>query len=427
MNSASPGEHSAAGTDSKPPQLITTPADGIPPVVNNRTALAATLEALASGTGPLAVDTERAQSFRYSAKAYLIQVRRSGSGTHLIDPVAFEGDADRADLSAIVDATGDDEWIIHAATQDLGCLAEVGMVPRRLFDTELAGRLLGLPKVSLGALVEVALDKALLKEHSAADWSKRPLPQDWLAYAALDVELLVELRDWVASALVDAGKEEWARQEFAHLAEHAADPPHRRADPWRRTSGIHDVRSPRGLAYVRELWETRDDIARRLDRAPGHVLNDRAIAELATKVNGREGLKTLGRDQLRSVRGFSWRVASRYQSAWLDALERVNALSREELPPLKQPSEGPPPPRTWANRFPEAAQRWDKVRPATVALAEKLNLPVENLIAPDAVRRLCFTPPQPADEASVDAFLAELEVRPWQRELVVPLVTPLLG
>ncbi len=406
------------------PVLISEPAEGVPEVVRTPEALAASTEALAAGHGPVAIDTERAHGFRYSGRAYLIQLRREGAGTFLIDPIAFGSDTERADLGPLARALGDAEWIVHAATQDLPCLAEVHLLPQRLFDTELGGRLLGLPRVSLGSLTEQALGKTLAKEHSASDWSRRPLPQDWLNYAALDVELLVPLRDWVAEQLASAGKQEWAEQEFAHLAEHAGDAPQRRRDPWRRTAGTHDVRTSRGLAVVRELWQERDAIAERLDRAPGRILNDRAISGLAARAEARDF--TLTRDAIRAVEGFRWRQATRYESNWCAATERALALPGSELPAKRPPAEGPPHPKGWANRFPEAAERWAKMRPATVELAESLSVPVENLIAPDALRRLAFEPPSPATTASVDAFLTDLGVRPWQREFVVPVVTDLI-
>lgn len=413
-------------TEQLGPELVSAPAGGIPPLVDTPDALAATVRALTAASGPLAVDTERAHGFRYTGRAYLIQLRREGAGTHLVDPIAFAGDGPRADLSALGDALADAEWIVHAATQDLPCLAEVGLVPARLFDTELGGRLLGLPRVALGALTEVALGKTLAKEHSASDWSQRPLPPDWLSYAALDVELLVPLRDWVAEQLEAAGKASWAAQEFAWLAEHAADVAAPRADPWRRTSGVHDIRTPRGLAVVRELWLARDDLARNADRAPGRLLNDRAITELALLVES-DKIADPGRATLKRVRGFSWRAAARHEAEWLEALGRAAALPRAELPPMKVAPTGPPAPRTWGNRFPEAAVRWEAVRPAVVALAEDLVLPPENLIAPDAIRRLAWEPPEDTSVAGIEAFLAAADARPWQRELVAPAVSAVLA
>src|SRR5690606_37661080 len=178
----------------------------------------------------VAVDAERASGYRYGQRAYLIQMRRAGAGTALIDPIACP------DLSGLDAALADTEMVLHAANQDLPCLAEVGLVPRRLFDTELAGRLLGYPRVGLGSMVENVLGYVLEKGHSAADWSTRPLPEDWLRYAALDVELLIELRDALEEELEAAGKLEWAREEFDAILATPPKPP--RPDPWRRTSGI---------------------------------------------------------------------------------------------------------------------------------------------------------------------------------------------
>ncbi len=253
-------------TDTLPDQdqeadLLTEPADGVPDVIGTPEQLQAAITSLQGGSGPVAVDAERAHGFRYSQRAYLIQLRRRGSGTHLIDPIAFElparsgeSGARVADLSALGTAIADAEWVIHAASQDLSCLHAVGLVPRMLFDTELAGRLLGYPRVALGTMLEELLGVRLLKEHSASDWSSRPLPREWLTYAALDVELLLELRDVLATQLQEAGKWEWAQQDFAALVSTAGVQPAPRQDPWRRTSGIHRIRNRRGLGYIAELW-----------------------------------------------------------------------------------------------------------------------------------------------------------------------------
>ena len=399
------------------PELLTQPADGVPQVVTTPEALQVAIAALAAGTGPVAVDAERAHGFRYSQRAYLIQLRRAGSGTHLIDPIAF---GMPADLSALGDAIADAEWVIHAASQDLPCLYEVGLLPRTLFDTELAARLLGYPRVALGTMLEELFGVRLLKEHSASDWSTRPLPQEWLTYAALDVELLVELRDTLAAELVAAGKDEWARQEFAALVAGAGTPAEPRTDPWRRTSGIHRVRTRRGLGLVAQLWYARDELAQRLDRAPGKILPDAAISELAAG-------SAPGRATLRQIAAFSRRQAKRYEGVWLSALEAVEQLAESALPPLHIPNDGPPQARLWLARDPEAAARLAAVREALGAKAAELALPVENLLTPDYVRRLAWRPPRPVTAASVDAALVTSGARAWQRELTVPLITPLLA
>ena len=401
--------------------VIEAPADGVPEVVRTPDALAAATAVLAAGSGPVAIDTERAQGFRYSARAYLIQLRREGAGTVLLDPIPFTPSDAPADLSGLADALADSEWVLHAATQDLPCLAEVKLLPHRLFDTELAARLLGMPRVALGTLMEEAFGLTLRKEHSAADWSKRPLPDEWLNYAALDVEKLVDLRAWLVERLAAAGKTEWAEQEFAHLVERATVPPAPRAEPWRRTSGLHAVRTPRALAVVRELWLVRDRLASGLDRAPGKVLPDRAITALAARANPAE-IKRLGPADLAAVPEFAWRFPSRYRARWLAALDRVASLPRDQLPTRQAPPDGPPPTRAWEMRNPEAAARWDAVRPAVVERAEQLELPVENLISPDALRRLLWEPPAEITSESIDAALAAELVRPWQRDLLAPLI-----
>ena len=153
--------------------------------------------------------------------------------------------------------------MLHAASQDLPGLVSRAGAPR-LFDTELAARLLGMPRVGLAAVVAENLGLGLAKEHSAVDWSTRPLPGAWLRYAALDVEVLVELREVLAERLATPGRLEWARQEFEPVR--TAPPPPPRVDPWRRTSGLHAVRSARGLAVARALWHARDGLA-----PPGHL------------------------------------------------------------------------------------------------------------------------------------------------------------
>jgi ribonuclease D len=396
-----------------PPAPLLELRDGLTPVVDTEEALAETVERLRAGTGPVAIDAERASGYRYSARAYLVQIRREGSGSALIDPIAFE------DLSAVQDALGDAEWILHAATQDLPCLTEIGLRPMAdLFDTELAGRLLGYPRVGLATLVETIVGKRMRKEHSAVDWSVRPLPDPWLEYAALDVEVLLELREALMAELESTGKTEWARQEFHHLVNAAPSGP--RQDPWRRTSGMHRARGRRSLAAVRELWHTRDQIASQRDVTPGRIIPDAAIVEAAN---------ALPRDKatLLALKGFRGRGAERYSNQWVAALRTARELPESELPPMAARYDGPPPPRAWADRDPVAAARLTHARAALKERAEKLNLPVENLLTPDYVRRLLWEPPGDADTADlselVAARLADLGARPWQIELTRDLLT----
>lgn len=376
----------------------------MPDVVAEERDLVRAAEALASGSGPVAVDAERASGYRYGHAAYLVQLRRQGAGTWLIDPVGCP------DLTPVNDSLSGVEWVLHAANQDLPCLADVGMHPDRLFDTELAARLAGLPRVGLGAVVEQLLGLSLAKEHSAANWSTRPLPEPWLRYAALDVEVLVELRDALVQLLDEQGKLAWAEQEFAAIA--AAPPPVPRVDPWRRTSGMHKLRSRRQLAIVRELWEQRDRIARTRDIAPGRVLPDAAIVEAASAA-------PRSTDELLALPTFRGPAARRQARTWLSAVQRAAQLPQDRLPVHSLPSDGPPPPRAWADRDPDAAARLTFARARLAEISEQLAIPVENLMTPDVVRRALWQPPA---DAELEVVLAGHGARPWQIEIVAPVI-----
>lgn len=395
-----PGEQAAAAAQVLTP--LAEPAGGIPPVLTTVSALERLADALAAGTGSVAIDAERASGYRYGQRAYLVQLRREGVGTALIDPIALP------DLSLLTEALDGVEWVVHAASQDLPCLAEVGLTPSSLFDTELAGRLLGRARVGLGPIVAEELGLHLAKEHSAVDWSTRPLPQDWLRYAALDVEVLIDLRHRLAEHLERAGKTEWAAQEFE--AVRLAPGPAPRVEPWRRISGLHQIRDSRRLAIARELWETREADGRRRDISPGRILPDSAIVDAARVV-------PRSVPQLVAIPAFAGRGTRRRAAFWQSAIDRALRLPDSGLPPRRAPAGNTlPPPRAWAERHPDAAARLDRVRAAVRALAEEIDLPQENLLSPDTQRRLAWAPPA-AEAQAVEQFLRAAGARPWQIEI----------
>jgi len=400
---ASPAaEGAGTGAEGPASTLLTAPGDGTPVPVTTPAELAEVIARFAAGTGPVAVDAERASGYRYSQRAYLVQLRREGAGTALIDPIPL------GDLSGLDAVLADAEWVLHAASQDLPCLAEVGLRPRKLFDTELAARLAGFERVGLAALTENLLGYTLEKHHSAADWSSRPLPESWLTYAALDVELLVELRDALEDVLAEQDKTQYAEQEFAALVVSGAQPPRPRADPWRRTSGMHRVRGPRAQARVRSLWYARDVIAQRRDTAPGRVLPDSSIVAAAE-------MDPKSERELLLLPGFGGRSTRRLAGTWLDALAEARALPDSALP-TTPPYEGPPPPHRWAERDPAAAARLARCREVVAHVAGELAMPPENLITPDFVRRLAWEPP--GDLSTVGELLAGFGARAWQRDLL---------
>ena len=385
---------------------IREPREGLPQLTTTQEHLQNVAKKLSQGSGPIALDAERASGFRYGQSAYLVQLRRIGSGTHLIDPRSFDN------LDLVQQATQGADWILHAASQDLVCLAEVGLRPTtQLFDTELAGRILGLPKVGLGTLVETELGFQLAKEHSAADWSKRPLPTDWLNYAALDVEFLFELWDVLSEKLISSGKYEWALQEFAYVRDNTL--PIVRTEPWRRTSGLHGARKPRQLAIVRALWEAREAIAQERDTAPGRILPDTAIIAMAHAVSETT-------DPLEDLEVFNSRLAIRYRKRWVTAVKSALALSDSDLPATKIHSTAPPAPRMWQERNPVAYAQLEQVRSELSALSDIHSIPVENLLTPDTVRRVLWNPPTTSSE--LQDQLDEMGARPWQSELVKPIL-----
>ena len=391
------------------------PSAGTPEIIATDEAFEQALEQLAQGSGPFAVDAERASGFRYSARAYLIQIKRTDGGLHLIDPIPFgPGHKLFIDLNNLLNT---DEVILHASTQDLPCLRELGLNPVKLFDTELAGRIAGLPRVGLGPLLESIMGVLLAKEHSAADWSARPLPKEWLTYAALDVELLVELRNHMYKILEDAKKLPWALEEFASILKAPPAPP--RVDPWRRTSGMHKIKRRDQLAVIKSLWIARDEIASQQDIAAGKLLNDSAIVELAiavptTKKEFEKCLRPLG---LRA------RWMENLQ-LWLDSIASAVALPEDQWPSMRTNADTLPPIKLWRDKFPEKFAPLSHARAAIELIAEENQIPVENLITPEHVRRVCWKPPVGATStlsvSLVESALSELGARQWQIDLVAP-------
>lgn len=391
---------------------LLSPAGGVPALIDTDQALKSAIDKLRNGSGPIAVDAERASGYRYSARAYLIQLKRN-KDIFLIDPIAFAGSPLIAELNEVLRS---DEIILHASTQDLPCLREWGLQPKRLFDTELGARLAGLPRVGLGALVEHFFNLSLAKEHSAVDWSQRPLNQDWINYAALDVELLIELREKISELLDSQGKLEWALSEFQSILDAPPAPP--REDPWRRTSGMHKVRKREQLAVVRELWIARDAIASKADVAPGRLLSDNAITELSvTAPTTTKGFqKTLKPIGLRP----RW---MENVNVWIDAITRAQS---SELPQMRLNGDGMPPIKQWRDKFPERYAPLTHAREAVNQRALELNMPAENLITPEYVRRVCWDQTR-ADLKSVQEKLSKLGARTWQIEQVAGLLTDALS
>jgi len=257
---------------------------------------------------------------------------------------------------------------------------------------------------------------SIAKEHSAADWSKRPLPEQWLNYAALDVELLVELRDKVHALLVDAKKWKWAEEDFAAIISAPAPAP--RIDPWRRTSGMHKIKKRLQMAVVRELWQARDEIARGADVSPSRLLSDAAITELAQ--NAEKSPITNRKHLEKILRPLGLRARWLENAAiWITSITTAMELPEDQWPEARSKSDTLPPIKLWRERFPEKFIPLSHVRFNLAAKAEELSIPLENLISPELVRRICWSPPL---DSSVLEALQALGARRWQAEIAAPVL-----
>ena len=405
-------------------QELKVPAGGTPPVIETSAAFKESIAAIGGGSGPIAIDAERASGFRYSARAYLIQINRRGSGIHLIDPIALQDDPQIADLNRVIQS---DESIIHASTQDLPCLREFGIFPTRLFDTELGARIAGCERVGLSSLCENLLGIALAKEHSAVDWSIRPLRNEWLDYAALDVEVLLDLRNAVYQLLEEGGKREYAQQDFDAII--AAPPARVIREQWRRTSGMHLLNSRLELAIIRELWMQRDRIAQELDIAPGRLLSDSILAEIAKR-------QPKTREDFISLPAIAQRVnrpdLKNRIDLWFELAKRAYLIPEQEWPPMRAQGENLPPPRIWAKKFPLAFAHLSHARHQLSVISSEMKIPLENLITPEIVRRIAFDDGRertivPSREGEIELArvrrqLTERGARQWQVDLAAPIL-----
>jgi ribonuclease D len=375
--------------------------------VDDAAKLANCCEVLSSKPGAFAIDAERASGFRYGQRAYLIQVARREGPIFLIDPAAISPDSRREDFAQLAAVLATDTWLLHAATQDLPCLAELGLYPSRIFDTELGSRVVGLPRVGLGAVVEHYLNLSLAKEHSAVDWSKRPLEQSWLDYAALDVDVLHELADALEADLTDKSKLPWALDEFTHLLKFKPKPEN--PERWRNMTGLHEVKTQIGLSVARELWRQREALAIKLDVAPGRLIPDASISHAAKSLP-----KT--RPELAADKLFAGRASRSYLDTWWAATEA--GRNSRDLPELKVASVGIPNHRSWPNRWPNAHKRLICARHYLSELAKQNDLPLENMVSPDTIRQICWVERESATTEQIELELGALSTRPWQIALI---------
>jgi len=399
------------------------PRHGVPEVISSESDFEKLIAQLLNGRGPLAIDAERASGYRYSQRAYLIQIYRENGGLHLIDPIPLK---DSKLWEKFNKEFSSYEWVIHASTQDLPCLIDVGLKPELLFDTELGARIAGCERVGLGPLAESLLELQLSKEHSAVDWSIRPLRPEWITYAALDVDILLDIRNAVENLLTEQNKLEWAKQDFVSILKNYQNyvfTDEAKPERWRRTSGMHKVRDRLTMAIVRDFWFSRDELAREIDLAPGRVLGDEAIIELATK-------RPDNLEAVAKVIGRRTRLEAPPFNRWLNVLNNALKTPHDQQPELRVASQSLPPIKIWKDRNPLGYARLTHARAALIELSTQIQIPTENLVTPELVRRICWQEPPASNSEYQDFVIEQLNktgARPWQIELVTPAISAALS
>ncbi len=245
----------------------------------------------------IAVDTEADSFFHYFDKLCLVQIAYRG-GIVLIDPLSRTEKV----LEPLADIFSNPEIrkIFHAADYDLYVLSRYGgFRVKNIFDTMISAQLLGYPAVGLAALVDRHFGVKMSKDQQRTDWSRRPLKDAQIRYAAADVEYLIELTQKVERELRAKKRLSWARQEFALLEEKVWAEREFDSDGYLRIKGAKQL-VPQSLAVLRELFLIRDARAREIDRPPFKVLGNGTLLEVAKDpprskraLQGRKGITDL--------------------------------------------------------------------------------------------------------------------------------------
>jgi ribonuclease D len=304
----------------------------------------------------VAMDTEAASFHKYVDRVYLVQLS-SRTETVVLDPLALD------DLSSVGRLLADPavEKVFHDADYDLRILdRDYGFRAARLFDTRIAAQLLGETAFGLAALLEKYGAVRLSKAHQRADWSQRPLSEAMLAYAADDTRHLPALRDTLREQLRQRGRLAWAEEEFQRLESvrwTGREPDDTEA--YVRLKGAKQLR-PRHLAALRELFQWREDEAKRLDRAVFRVMSNEALLAIA---------KALPRtvSDLARITDLPASLARRHEADLLAAVVRALEVPEGELPTIPRAPRGARPDATFDVRL-------ERLKDARNRVAKELGL-----------------------------------------------------
>ena len=337
----------------------------------------------------LAMDTEAASYHRYRDRVYLVQLS-SDRLTAVIDPLGV------SDLELIGTLLTDPkvEVVFHDADYDLRVLdRDYGFRARNLFDTRIAAQLLGEEGVGLGALLETHFGITLDKRMQRADWSRRPLTDEMLAYAAADTAHLLPLRDRLADALDAKGRSHWAKEEFDRLENLRWSA--QEEEGFVRLKGAKTLPG-RALAVLRAVWRWREAKAAELDRAPFRVMSNDALMALAKA-------RPTGRRSLANVTGFPPSVARRYGDELVEAVKEGLATPPDQMPTVERCKR----PRT--NKSAEA--RLARLKGLRNERARETGLDA-GVLCPNGTL-LAIARAGPGESEELDAIA---ELRRWQRE-----------
>jgi ribonuclease D len=294
----------------------------------------------------VAVDTEADSFYHYFDKTCLVQVG-TVKGCWLIDPLALGGPAALAPLGEVF-ASPDVRVLFHAAEYDIFVLKrDCGFSFANLFDTMVSAQLLGYRAVGLAALVEKHFDVKLPKDEQRSDWSRRPLTDKQLGYAASDVEFLIRLSELLENELREKQRLEWAVEEFQALT--LREWPKRTFDKlgYLRIKGARSL-DPEALSVLRELFLLRDQRAREIDRPPFKVLGNRTLLEIAeakprslaalSEIKGMTDLimRRMGREVMTAVREGRKTEHGPIPKATGSGRRRMDRRSEKRLDSLKQ-------------------------------------------------------------------------------------------
>ena len=337
----------------------------------------------------LAVDTEAASFHRHRDRVYLLQIS-SRRETAVIDPLAV---SDLAGLGELL-ASPEVEIVFHDADYDLRLLhQEYGYGAAALFDTRIAAQLLNEPGVGLAALLEKYIGVRLDKRYQRADWSARPLSSEMLEYAAADTRHLPELRDILRDRLRERGRLAWAEEEFKLLTGVRWVAPSDDEPAYFRMKGAKGL-SGRELAILRELFQWREDMALRTDRAAFRILNNEPMLSMA---------KSPPTDMaaLKEVRGVGQEQADRRGRDLLAAIQRGLAVPEHQLPRIPRAPRRP--------HDPAYEARLERLKSTRNALAIRFDLPPGVLCANGVLEAIAKLNP-----STLQQMKEVPELRHWQ-------------